>query len=330
MKHNLSVTLIIIAIFILAQAIGLLAVKNYVSVSGTGQQQVKPLPAQIERPTTNALQTVLMIVLGILIGTVLAFLIIRTKKTFVWNAWFGIAVFMLSYITLYAFFNNIISIIIAIAFAIVKSIKTRINRIIRNIPELFIYAGFAILFSPLLPVWAAAALLLLISVYDAIAVWKSKHMVSLAKFQLNSGSFAGININYNSRPASAGISSNDASAATNNIKSKNKAAMKEPSGSKRISRLEKKESSNKKKNAESSGNKSAILGGGDIAFPLLFSASVLMRIGWAPAIIATLGAATALFGLLAFSKKDTFYPAMPFITAGAFIGFGIGLLVLFL
>ena len=36
----------------------------------------------------------------------------------------------------------------------------------------------------------------------------------------------------------------------------------------------------------------------------------------------------ALMGLLFFSKKGRFYPAMPFISAGCFAGFGIILLVI--
>ena len=42
----------------------------------------------------------------------------------------------------------------------------------------------------------ASILLVLISIYDMIAVWKSKHMITLAKFQLDTKSFAGLAMNY--------------------------------------------------------------------------------------------------------------------------------------
>ena len=339
MKHTLGITLLIITIFLAAQVVGLLAVANYVNIASKSGQEAKPLPAQIERPTTNALETIIMIVIGILIGTAVAFLIIRSKKTFIWNAWFGLTVFMLSYITLFAFFNtasnafnNIAAAVIALLFAFVKSTKVRVNWIVRNIPELFIYAGFAILFSPLLPVVAAAALLLLISVYDAIAVWKSKHMVSLAKFQLSSGSFAGISINYNpfdiaSKKEKHGSFEQKADLSSFDNKEKNETASAKAF---KVSELKRKNGNSAKKGNSKNRNergKNAILGGGDIAFPMLFAASALIRIGWLPAVLSVAGAAIALFCLLMFSKKDTFYPAMPFISAGTFAGFAIAFLI---
>ena len=48
------------------------------------------------------------------------------------------------------------------------------------------------LFLPILNVIVAALLLIGISIYDMIAVWKTKHMVALAKFQIEQvGIFTG-------------------------------------------------------------------------------------------------------------------------------------------
>jgi hypothetical protein len=82
--------------------------------------------------------------------------------------------------------------------------------------------------------------------------------------------------------------------------------------------------------------KNAILGGGDIAFPLLFTGAVmesLMVKGLTQAaaltqsliITATTTIAVAL--LFIFAKKDKFYPAMPIISAGCFIGYGILMMI---
>ncbi len=46
------------------------------------------------------------------------------------------------------------------------------------------YTGIAILFVPILNVFWMIILLIVISIYDAYAVWKSKHMVKMANFQM--------------------------------------------------------------------------------------------------------------------------------------------------
>ncbi|MBD3361688.1 hypothetical protein GF358_02755 [Candidatus Woesearchaeota archaeon] len=66
--------------------------------------------------------------------------------------------------------------------------------------------------------------------------------------------------------------------------------------------------------------KTAILGGGDIGFPLLFAGAVLKHFGLAKAMIIPPFAAAALLGLLLFSKKNHFYPAIPFLTVGCLVG----------
>jgi presenilin-like A22 family membrane protease len=121
-------------------------------------------------------------------------------------------------------------------------------------------------------IFAASVLLTLISIYDAIAVWKTKHMIKLVKFQAKAKLFAGLLIPYDKK-------------------------------------------------------KTAILGGGDIGFTLLFSGVVLTKMGFLSAIIVSLTTSIALFLLFIFSKKRKFYPAMPFLSIGCFIGLLISLLV---
>ena len=130
---------------------------------------------------------------------------------------------------------------------------------------------------------------MLISVYDAIAVWKTKHMVSLAKFQNESRVFAGLNIPY-------------LPSVQKNIKKGVK--------SKKITVTD----------------KIAILGGGDIAFPLLFFGVVLRDFSFVHAIWSLAGATIFLTILLVYSKKEKFYPAMPFLSIGCFLGFLISLI----
>jgi hypothetical protein len=60
----------------------------------------------------------------------------------------------------------------------------------------------------------------------------------------------------------------------------------------------------------------------------LFSGVILKTtMSFTSAIIISLSAAFALYLLLTYGKKDKFYPAMPFISAGCFIGYGLTFLL---
>ena len=63
----------------------------------------------------------------------------------------------------------------------------------------------------------------------------------------------------------------------------------------------------------------AILGGGDIAFPLMLSAVILRDFGILSALFSISGATLGFIFLLLHSKEKKFYPAMPFLTLGSFI-----------
>ena len=66
----------------------------------------------------------------------------------------------------------------------------------------------------------------------------------------------------------------------------------------------------------------AILGGGDIGFPLLFAGVVMKSFGFKALIISGFATLSLLF-LFWMSEKKKFYPAMPFITAGCFLGYAV-------
>ncbi|MBW2975135.1 hypothetical protein KY366_05450, partial [Candidatus Woesearchaeota archaeon] len=147
--------------------------------------------------------------------------------------------------------------------------------------------------------FAVVLLLLFISVYDFFAVFKIKHMVTMAKFQTRSKVFAGLLIPY------------------------------------------KREGSKKKKDIKEKtvrvkvAAKTAILGGGDIGFPLLFAGVVMKGLmlensfiaGFLKTLIIPIVVSFSLFLLFVKGKKDKFYPAMPILTAGCFAGYLIVWLV---
>ena len=87
-------------------------------------------------------------------------------------------------------YANTIIIFLAISLAAWKILRP--NVFIHNLTEVFIYGGIAALLVPIINLFSAFILLLLISIYDMYAVWKSKHMVSMAKFQSEAKVFAGL------------------------------------------------------------------------------------------------------------------------------------------
>jgi presenilin-like A22 family membrane protease len=163
---------------------------------------------------------------------------------------------------------------------------------IHNITEILMYGGLAALLVPVLNLFSVAALLIFISAYDAYAVWKSKHMVKMAEFQKTSNLFAGFSFPYKTVKKQGGIS---------------KAKIGLPN---KVKSVDSGESSN-----------TAILGGGDIAFPMLFAGVVMKTTGsYLYPLIVVIVTSGALFALFARAEKGKFYPAMPFLSMGCFLG----------
>lgn len=256
MKHTFNVTIALLGLFIAAQLIGFYILNKY---------NVKELPYEIERPEFEKETSYLPLITIILIATGIALLLAKFKAIRLWKFWFFLSVWITLLISFAAFVNQNIAIIMALIFAAWKTFKP--NVITHNFTELFIYGGFAAIFVPVLSLLSISILLVLIAIYDAIAVWKTKHMVKIAEFQSELRIFAGLLIPYGK-------------------KHENK----------------------------------AILGGGDIGFPLLFSGVIMQEYGLLQALIVTLFVAIALLWLLLAGQKNKFYPAMPFIAAGCFIG----------
>lgn len=293
-------------IFFFAQLIGLHIISQYVDIkesASSGETVVHEdvyliAPPEIE----NESYSWIYISFAIFIGTVLILILIKYKLLNIWKIWFttsvGIALLLAIYPYIELILKNsniaylavIFSILIVVLLTYFKLWKK--NFIVHNITEILIYGGIASLFVPIINVFSVILLLLLISLYDAYAVWKSKHMITMANFQTESEVFAGLMIPYEKLPKTP-VHKKTSSGAEMKIKK-----------SKKIS--------------------AAILGGGDIAFPLLFAGVVLKTTGsfWF-AILISLGATVALTGLFLFSKKNHFYPAVPFITLGCLISYGI-------
>ena len=83
------------------------------------------------------------------------------------------------------------------------------------------------------------------------------------------------------------------------------------------------------KNAPKQKVRTAILGGGDIGFPLLFAGVILKELLMSNSVMLAFGKvliipifATASLGWLLYkADQNKFYPAMPFISAGCLLAF---------
>jgi presenilin-like A22 family membrane protease len=289
MKHTALITLILVGVFFLSQVVGMVITEQYIGErvlnETTGEVTItyEKLPLDMERPEIEESKSYLFILGAVLLGTAIVLLLVKFRGFKLWKMWFFLSVALCLTIAFAAFVPQIVAVLLGIGVALLKIYKP--NFIIHNLSEVFVYGGLAAIFVPIMNLYAVVILLILISVYDMIAVWQSKHMVKMAQFQTESKVFAGISIPYQI-----------------------------PKGGKAV------EGKGRKVKEEI---KSAILGGGDIGFPLLFAGVLMKSMSFAKVLIVPVVVSLALLLLLLMAKKDKFYPAMPFITIGCFVGYGI-------
>ncbi|MFB6197091.1 MAG: presenilin family intramembrane aspartyl protease [Halobacteriaceae archaeon] len=300
MKHNWLITLTLLALYLVSHAVGLLLItQDMTIVMENGERIVRYTDTALgERPEMQGMGTLLYLALGVGIGTFALLLLMRYKQYNLWKFWFFTASFLAISLALGTIIPNVIAFGIGFGLAFAK-IQFQ-NRYVHNATEVLMYAGLAVFFAPLLDVWWGIALLILFSIYDAYAVWQSEHMVDMAEFQSKSV-FAGLNLSNKS--------------ITTDKQGRTKTVQEQTGGN---------------------GPHAAILGGGDIAIPLLFTAAVMEHTvstgaSKLPAALSaftvSITSAGALLLLFYMSEEGSFYPAMPFITVGCVAGFALVSLV---
>lgn len=330
MKHTLTITIILASLFLISQVTGLLTVNKYIELDFIDDEPVIRHPETVLGPAPeieNKSMTFLPIVLTILIGTAFIFVLMYFKLGNIWKYWFLFAVIVTMSISFGIYLpiegGGFIAFILALILGLVKVFRP--NVIVHNFTEIFIYTGITIAILPFLNLFSAFMLLIAISIYDAIAVWKSKHMIKLAEFQTTTKVFAGLLIPY----TKGKIYPKQGKVRTARLRTKAGKAKSVPSAEKDVLPIERKINGGVETNA--------ILGGGDIAFPMLFSSAVMQHLieienytkaaALNSSLIIALTSTLALAGLLLLSKENRFYPAMPFISFGCLVGYGIILLI---
>lgn len=306
MKHSIKITIILLAMFLVTQLIGIFVISQYdpVQKQVTDQQgnlvniTSYNLPYGMDPPQDVTPQgTLVSIIIAIGLAALLMLLLMKYKAEIFLRLWFFAVVALALGITFNALILNfansaLIAFFVALPLAYAKVYKR--NLIVHNLTELAIYPGIAAIFVPLLNVWTVVVLLIIISLYDMYAVWHAGFMQKMAQYQIQKlRLFTGFFVPY--------------------------------LGSKEKEMLTKA----KKKKTKGRGQKVsvAILGGGDVVFPIILAGVVLRQLGIIPALIISLGATASLTWLFYISKKGKFYPAMPFISTGCFTALAIAYIV---
>jgi len=291
--------------FLITQFVGLYVVNHYSPMKIVNGEKVivdsQKLPYGLDTPQiekdVDFLKMLPSIILSFVMAILILFFLTKTRSDIVMKIWFFIVVSLALAITFSAFipafkFSTIIALAVAIPLALLKIFKRHF--LIHNITEIFIYPGIAAIFVSVLNIWSVVIILLLISFYDMWAVWHTGFMQKMAKYQIKKLKiFSGFFIPYMNKKI------------RDKIKGLSSAQLK------------------KKKIPINV----AILGGGDVVFPIITSGVILKTLGFVPALLVILGATIGLTTLLVLAEKKKFYPAMPFITFGMFIGIILGYLI---
>jgi presenilin-like A22 family membrane protease len=334
MKHNIKITILLVFLFFVSQVVGL----GVLAYNAQTQLVVEPITNESSiivvyeetaagpRPEVQGYGSLLYIAVAVALGTLIILGLIKLKLGgFIWKAWYFLAVTIAIAIAMGVFIPAFIAFIFGAVLAFFKLYYK--HPLVHNFTEILMYAGIALLLVPLFSVLWAFALLVLISLYDMYAVWKSKHMIRLANFTTEQKLFPGLALTYSSE---------------NTSKSKVRSNEREKQNHSTFSQknLASKKTSSKTVSTKSSKNKRlAILGGGDIIFPLLFTGTILNSLlvmgfeklsALSLSLVVSITTAIALYLLLYYAKKDRFYPAMPFVSAGCVSGFFIVWLLLLL
>ena len=294
MKHNLKITILLMSMFLITQIIGLYVVSVY--VSGT-QLPYGMEPPQEVKEKPQGMQILIAFVLAIALFLLLVKI---NAETFI-RLWFFVVTVIALGLAINAFLSSFninyasyLSLLIALPLTYFKVFKR--NLAVHNLTELLIYPGIAAVFIPLLDVLWIIIILLVISLYDIWAVWHSQFMQKLAHYQINNLKFfTGFFMPY----------------ADKKQKEKIKMLKQKYTNQKEL------EKQFKKAKIKIS---LAILGGGDIVFPIITAGIFYKYYSLPAALIITASATIALLYLFIMARKGKFYPAMPFLTIGMYLG----------
>ncbi len=238
----------------------------------------------------------LLLMIGVATGLML--LLLKFKKNFLISAWFYSAIFL----TMLVFFSVFVSAPLAIAITLTLFLTRYFTDELglRNIIDMFSFAGAGALFGTMIGFVPALIFLFVLAIYDIISVFVTGHMIDLAKGGLSTDTFMGIVF------------------ADEEIPDETEAKdMEVPESS---------ESEGEVKEAGIS-----IVGGGDVIAPMILSVSLLKNFPLYSSVMTSLGSVVGLLVLMNYKSEKQFLPAIPTVAGFAVLGFLLSLpLVIFI
>lgn len=259
MKYSFVLLTITVSLFLLCELFGLYVSNTY---------SIAELPYGIEPPEMGGMDAVFYLLFAIIFMTVFLLLLQRLRLQRFIKLWFGLAFFLCVSVSLSVFVSEWMAMVGAFTLLILRFREKDLY--VHNIGEVFVYGGVAAIFAPILTPQSIFFLMVIVSIYDFISVFVTKHMVTLAEGQRELGIFSGLLLKYK--------------------------------------------------------DEVGLLGGGDIAFPLLFASVAMRELGTVSALFSVYGATAGLIALILLGRKNKYYPALPFLTLGTLFGFALSLI----
>jgi len=253
---GVKVSLIMLSVFAVSQLLGLFVNAYYLDT--------EELPLGMQHSDFEKEQPVLAVFTFILIATAALLIIIRLGLWKVWKAWFFIAMTVTVAVFLSVFLEGWTALLVAGILSFIRIYEE--DDYFSNLMNVLMFSAIGALFAPIFSVFTIIVFMVVISAYDFVSVFMTKHIVSIARASgEQKGLFPGLVVKWK--------------------------------------------------------GESLVLGGGDVALPLIFQGVVLSSSGMVPAFLSVYGAVLGLALLLFLGKKKKFYPAMPFITAGLLVSY---------
>src|SRR3989338_7410247 len=316
MKHTFKVTLLLALIFFVAQIVGLAIIKEYISTEEYIDPETKAvvkqvvsedLPYNLERPEIEESTSYIWIISAVIIGTLLLLTIIKFRKKIniiIW--WILLIVLILD--AIFTFFNIIKfveNLELKLYFIIRLLIEIILLYILIRLKEKFdvwklwfflaVFSTMSIAFAAFMP---QALAIILAFILALTKIYKPTTILNNFTEIFIYGGLAAIFVPVISLLVPYGKGKGIAAEGKGIMKDKEKGRI-------------------------------AVLGGGDIGFPLLFAGAVMKElmlanpepIGFLKTLIIPVFVTFALIYLLITGEKDRFYPAMPYLSVGCVLGY---------
>jgi len=271
--------------YLLAQVLGISVGVYLIQMSAVSPvfSEMKVEPMGENNPLNSLLFVVYVLVGSLLLLILLKFyrgiMLYRLMEFFVIFFASNIVFFVLFYIVL----NEDYAVLLALASSFLLALGKQIKPELRNVAAIVSSAGVGAVFGFSLNFLPSIVFAILLSVYDYIAVFKTRHMITFAK-------------EFSTKQLAFTLVSKKPEKKT---EEERKTEVRYIPGRER--RLE--------------------LGTGDVVVPMMVAVSSYYPFGWCGPVVIVLSASVSLWMLMCYvSRKGKILPALPFLTSGMLVG----------